>query len=300
MTIRLLTIAKSILLCLYVNAFALPAAAETYKMRTEIAPGVATPDTLETTIGTLKLNDGFPTKETQAKIWDNLDRSRALQAFSAANEQWKERQLQPLVKDLLERERQQHWEKVDTRITRESAETLLLRVKYNEHTGFSGLSLPEIYGVAVRLPGGGAMPLRCLLGWTVNQVLARALDGWLAPLREAERLAHAEGRGPGPTERLHEASASVRTISKAPERQRPASPDRPSSSLSTAASLSTLVRTRSCSCDTVIPTPPRRIASGPRSSSCSRVEAFMRCAPGHRTGPHCNASCHQAMAIRST
>lgn len=84
MTIKLLTIAKGILLCLYVNAFALPASAETYKMRTEIAPGVATPDTLETTIGTLKLNDGFPTKETQAKIWDNLDRSRALQAYLLA------------------------------------------------------------------------------------------------------------------------------------------------------------------------------------------------------------------------
>ena len=135
--------------------------------------------------------------------------ARALRAFGAADEQWRERQLQPLVKDLLERERQQHWEKVDTRITRESAETLLLRVRYNEHTGFSGRSLPQIYGVAVRLPGGGAMPLRCLLGWTVHQVLARALDGWLAPLREAERLAHAAGRGPGPTARLHEASVAA-------------------------------------------------------------------------------------------
>ncbi len=53
-------------------------------MTTEIAPGVETPDTLETSIGTLRLIDGFPTKETTAKIWDNLDRSRALQAYLLA------------------------------------------------------------------------------------------------------------------------------------------------------------------------------------------------------------------------
>ena len=61
-----------------------PPLADTYKMTTEIAPGVATPDTLETSIGTLTLKDGFPTEETQATIWDNLDRSRALQAYLLA------------------------------------------------------------------------------------------------------------------------------------------------------------------------------------------------------------------------
>ena len=57
------------------------ASAETYKMTTPIAPGVATPDTLETSIGTLKLSDGFPEADTVQKIYDNLDRSRALQAY---------------------------------------------------------------------------------------------------------------------------------------------------------------------------------------------------------------------------
>ena len=52
-----------------------------YKMTTPIAPGVATPNTLETSIGTLALNDGFPTAETVEKVYDNLDRSRALQAY---------------------------------------------------------------------------------------------------------------------------------------------------------------------------------------------------------------------------
>jgi len=45
------------------------------KMATSIAPGVATPDKLETSIGTLHLNDGFPKPDTAAKIYDNQTRS---------------------------------------------------------------------------------------------------------------------------------------------------------------------------------------------------------------------------------
>jgi hypothetical protein len=58
--------------------------AEHYKMTTAIAPGVAVPDKLETSIGTLKLSDGFPKPGTIEKIYDNLDRSRALQAYLLA------------------------------------------------------------------------------------------------------------------------------------------------------------------------------------------------------------------------
>jgi hypothetical protein len=58
--------------------------AETYKMTTPIAPGVAPPDHLDTSIGALNLNDGTPTPETVEKIYDNLDRSRALQAYLLA------------------------------------------------------------------------------------------------------------------------------------------------------------------------------------------------------------------------
>jgi hypothetical protein len=57
------------------------ALAETYRTTTPIAPGVATPDHLDTSIGTLNLTDGSPTPETVEKIYDNLDRSRALQAY---------------------------------------------------------------------------------------------------------------------------------------------------------------------------------------------------------------------------
>ncbi|MDG4596004.1 MAG: DUF1254 domain-containing protein [Candidatus Contendobacter sp.] len=59
-------------------------AAENYKMTTPIAPGVATPNRVETSIGTLHLHDGFPSHETVEKIYDNLDRSRALQAYLLA------------------------------------------------------------------------------------------------------------------------------------------------------------------------------------------------------------------------
>jgi hypothetical protein len=57
---------------------------EQYKMTTPIAPGIATPNTLETSIGTLHLVDGVPQPDTIDKIYDNLDRSRALQAYLLA------------------------------------------------------------------------------------------------------------------------------------------------------------------------------------------------------------------------
>jgi hypothetical protein len=57
------------------------ASAQPFRMGTAIAPGVAMPDRLETSIGTLNLIDGFPKPDTIEKIYDNLDRSRALQAY---------------------------------------------------------------------------------------------------------------------------------------------------------------------------------------------------------------------------
>jgi hypothetical protein len=51
------------------------------KMTTPVPPGIATPDRLETPIGTLKLFDGVPTKETAQKVYDNLDLQRGVQAY---------------------------------------------------------------------------------------------------------------------------------------------------------------------------------------------------------------------------
>ena len=44
------------------------------KYSTPIAPGVAVPDKIESSIGTLDLSYGYPSAETVEKIYDNLDR----------------------------------------------------------------------------------------------------------------------------------------------------------------------------------------------------------------------------------
>ena len=75
---RRLALAATLLLAANLPA---PAGAQTYQMTTPIAPGIATPDSVESSIGTLKLRDGVPVPETAAAIYDNLDRSRALQAY---------------------------------------------------------------------------------------------------------------------------------------------------------------------------------------------------------------------------
>ena len=50
-------------------------------MTTPIPAEITTPDTVETRIGTLKFNDGFPTDETVQKVYDNLDFMRGVDAF---------------------------------------------------------------------------------------------------------------------------------------------------------------------------------------------------------------------------
>ena len=55
-----------------------------YKYSTPIAPGVAVPDKIESSLGTLDLHYGYPSAKTVEKIYDNLDRSRALQAYLMA------------------------------------------------------------------------------------------------------------------------------------------------------------------------------------------------------------------------
>ncbi len=63
---------------------AMPSIAQQYKYETPIAPGIAVPDKIESSIGTLKLRYGYPEADTVEKIYDNLDRSRALQAYLMA------------------------------------------------------------------------------------------------------------------------------------------------------------------------------------------------------------------------
>jgi hypothetical protein len=54
------------------------------KMTTPIPPGIETPNTLETHLGTLTSFDGVPDKETTQKVYDDLDLRRATEAFLAA------------------------------------------------------------------------------------------------------------------------------------------------------------------------------------------------------------------------
>lgn len=51
------------------------------KMTTPIPEGIATPDKLQTSLGTLKSFDGVPDAATTQKVYDNLDLQRATQAF---------------------------------------------------------------------------------------------------------------------------------------------------------------------------------------------------------------------------
>ena len=72
------------LLCVaLVSAFAANGWAQPPKMKmtTRVPAGVATPDKLQTTIGTLTAFDGVPDAETTRKVYDNLDLNRATEAF---------------------------------------------------------------------------------------------------------------------------------------------------------------------------------------------------------------------------
>jgi len=54
------------------------------KMTTPVPPGITTPNTLETRLGTLKFTDGFPDDATIKKVLDNLDFQRGVQSVLAA------------------------------------------------------------------------------------------------------------------------------------------------------------------------------------------------------------------------
>jgi len=51
------------------------------KMSTEVPPGIAIPDEVNTRLGTLRFFDGFPDDATVDKLYDNLDFQRAVQAY---------------------------------------------------------------------------------------------------------------------------------------------------------------------------------------------------------------------------
>ena len=55
-----------------------------FKFSTPTDADIAVPDKIESSLGTLNLKYGYPKPDTVEKIYDNLDRSRALQAYLMA------------------------------------------------------------------------------------------------------------------------------------------------------------------------------------------------------------------------
>ena len=58
--------------------------ASQHQYSTPMPKGVASPDKVETRLGTLNFFDGFPDKATAEKLYDNLDFQRAVQAYLLA------------------------------------------------------------------------------------------------------------------------------------------------------------------------------------------------------------------------
>lgn len=61
-----------------------PSQTEHHEYTTPIPPGIAVPNTLTTPFGTLHFVDSFPDKAATAKLYDNLDFQRAVQAYLLA------------------------------------------------------------------------------------------------------------------------------------------------------------------------------------------------------------------------
>ncbi len=60
------------------------ASAEDYKYQTQMPSGVAAPDSVDTRLGTLKCDYGYPDDATAQVIYDNLDFQRAVQSYLRA------------------------------------------------------------------------------------------------------------------------------------------------------------------------------------------------------------------------
>jgi len=74
---------EAVFVAVTIISIALPGWAESPKMKmsTKIPAGIASPDKVETRLGTLKFFDGFPDDATVTKLYDNLDFQRAVQAY---------------------------------------------------------------------------------------------------------------------------------------------------------------------------------------------------------------------------
>ncbi len=81
---RMTNLFAAVLVCALGGTAAQAQTTPKMKMTTDIPPGIASPDTVETRLGTLNFFDGFPDKASVEKIYDNLDFQRAVQAYLLA------------------------------------------------------------------------------------------------------------------------------------------------------------------------------------------------------------------------
>ncbi len=70
-----------ILLALTVTMISVNGQQAKYKMTTDIPASITTPDSVKTSLGTLRFFDGFPDEATVKKVYDNLDFQRGVQVF---------------------------------------------------------------------------------------------------------------------------------------------------------------------------------------------------------------------------
>jgi|ERR1700693_2596824 hypothetical protein len=82
-TYKLITLA-GILVCSPAVTACWAQTAPRMKMTTDIPASITTPDWVETRLGPLHFFDGFPDDATVAKVYDNLDFERGVQAFLTA------------------------------------------------------------------------------------------------------------------------------------------------------------------------------------------------------------------------
>jgi hypothetical protein len=75
------TIAAAVLACALAAITVNAQTAPKMKMTTDIPPQITTPDSVETSIGTLKFFDGYPDDATTQKVYDNLDLINGVNAF---------------------------------------------------------------------------------------------------------------------------------------------------------------------------------------------------------------------------
>ena len=81
MKITTLKTLATALVCTLAAATAEAQTAPKMEMTMDIRPGIVSPDKVETRLGTLNFIDGFPDDASVAKLFNNLDFQRAVQAY---------------------------------------------------------------------------------------------------------------------------------------------------------------------------------------------------------------------------